>query len=80
MGPDQLTRYNLRINLGAKLSNKLSLDSRIAYTNELTEQSSRGANGQGLIYDIYRLRTRTPFSLHWDSIMELVQEQPPMPT
>ncbi len=61
VGPDQLTRYNLRVNLGAKLTNKLSLDTRIAYTNELTEQSSRGASGQGLIYDIYRLRTRTPF-------------------
>jgi TonB-linked SusC/RagA family outer membrane protein len=61
IGPDQLTRYNLRVNLGAKLTNKLSLDTRIAYTNELTEQSSRGASGQGLIYDIYRLRTRTPF-------------------
>jgi TonB-linked SusC/RagA family outer membrane protein len=61
VGPDQLTRYNLRINLGAKLSNNLSLDSRVAYTNELTEQSSRTASGQGLIYDIYRLRTRTPF-------------------
>ena len=61
VGPDQLTRYNLRVNLNAKLSKNLSLDSRIAYTNELTEQSSRGASGQGLIYDIYRLRTRTPF-------------------
>jgi len=61
VGPDQLTRYNLRVNLGAKLSNNLSLDSRIAYTNELTEQSSRAASGQGLVYDIYRLRTRTPF-------------------
>jgi TonB-linked SusC/RagA family outer membrane protein len=61
VGPDQLTRYNLRINVGAQLTNKLSLDSRIAYTNELTEQNSRAANGQGLIYDIYRLRTRTPF-------------------
>lgn len=61
VGPDQLTRYNLRVNLGARLTKKLSLDSRIAYTNELTEQSSRGASGQGLIYDIYRLRTRTPF-------------------
>ena len=61
VGPDQLTRYNLRVNLGAKLTNNLSLDSRIAYTNELTEQSSRAASGQGLVYDIYRLRTRTPF-------------------
>lgn len=61
IGPDQLTRYNLRFNLGVQLTKNLSLDSRITYTNELTEQSSRGANGQGLIYDIYRLRTRTPF-------------------
>ena len=61
VGPDQLTRYNLRLNVGAQLSKNLSLDSRIAYTNEFTEQSSRSANGQGLIYDIYRLRTRTPF-------------------
>ncbi len=61
IGPDQLTRYNFRVNLGAQLTKKLSLDSRITYTNELTEQSSRGASGQGLIYDMYRLRTRTPF-------------------
>ena len=61
LGPDQLSRYNLRVNLGVQLTKKFSLDSRIAYTNELTEQSSRSANGQGLIYDMYRLRTRTPF-------------------
>jgi TonB-linked SusC/RagA family outer membrane protein len=61
IGPDQLTRYNFRVNLGAQLTKNVSLDSRITYTNELTEQSSRGANGQGLIYDMYRLRTRTPF-------------------
>lgn len=61
IGPDQLTRYNLRVNLGVQLTKNFSLDSRITYTNELTEQSSRSANGQGLIYDMYRLRTRTPF-------------------
>jgi TonB-linked SusC/RagA family outer membrane protein len=61
LGPDQLTRYNLRLNLGAQLTKNFSLDSRITYTNELVEQSSRSANGQGLIYDMYRLRTRTPF-------------------
>lgn len=61
LGPDQLSRYNLRVNLGAQLTKNFSLDSRITYTNELTEQSSRSANGQGLIYDMYRLRTRTPF-------------------
>ncbi|GAA4395909.1 TonB-dependent receptor [Nibrella viscosa] len=61
VGPDNFKRYNLRINLGSQLTKHLSLDSRIAYTNERTKSSSVDANGGGLIYQIYRLRTRTPF-------------------
>lgn len=61
VGPDNFKRYNLRINLGSQLTKHLSLDSRIAYTNEQTKSSSVDANGGGLIYQIYRLRTRTPF-------------------
>ncbi|WP_337044337.1 SusC/RagA family TonB-linked outer membrane protein [Emticicia sp. 17c] len=61
VGPDSYDRYNLRINLGAQLTKFFSLDSRLSYTNDKTETSSAGINGQGLLYQIYRLRTRTPF-------------------
>ena len=61
VGPDNVKRYNLRINLGAQLTKHLSLDSRLAYTLQDQEASSAGLNGQGLLYQIYRLRTRTPF-------------------
>ena len=61
VGPDNNRRYNLRVNLGAKLTKHLALDALMAYTNERINQSSSGANGGGLLYQIYRLRTRTPF-------------------
>lgn len=61
VGPDRVKRYNLRINLGAQLTKHLSLDSRLSYTLQDQEASSAGLNGQGLLYQIYRLRTRTPF-------------------
>lgn len=60
VGPDNNRRYNLRVNLGAQLTKHLSLDALMAYTNERTRQSSSAADGN-LIYQIYRLRTRTPF-------------------
>ncbi|MFD2522613.1 SusC/RagA family TonB-linked outer membrane protein [Emticicia soli] len=61
VGPDGYNRYNLRLNLGAQLNRYFSIDTRLSYTNDKTEASSAGLNGQGLIYQIYRLRTRTPF-------------------
>lgn len=61
IGPDSYNRYNLRLNLGAQLNKIFSIDSRLSYTNDKQEASSAGLNGQGLIYQIYRLRTRTPF-------------------
>lgn len=61
VGPDNYRRYNLRINLGSQLTKHLSLDSRLSYSNERTESSSIDANGGGLMYQVYRLRTRTPF-------------------
>ncbi|WP_229598324.1 TonB-dependent receptor [Runella aurantiaca] len=61
VGPDNNKRYNLRVNLGTQLTKHLSLDTRIAYTLEKTRQSSSGADGGGLLYQVYRLRTRTPF-------------------
>ncbi|AQG79365.1 SusC/RagA family TonB-linked outer membrane protein [Spirosoma montaniterrae] len=60
VGPDKNTRYNLRVNLGAQLTQHVSLEALMAYTNETTRQSSSAADGN-LIYQIYRLRTRTPF-------------------
>lgn len=61
VGPDNFKRYNLRFNLGSQLTRHLSLDSRLSYTNERTKSSSTDANGSGLMYQVYRLRTRTPF-------------------
>ena len=61
VGPDSYDRYNARLNLGAQLTSKFSLDTRLSYTIDKTETSSAGINGQGLLYQIYRLRTRTPF-------------------
>ncbi|WP_229311078.1 TonB-dependent receptor [Larkinella soli] len=61
VGPDNYKRYNLRVNLGSQLTKHLSLDSRLSYTNERTKSSSVDANGGGLLYQVYRLRTRTPF-------------------
>lgn len=61
LGPDHYSRYNFRVNLGAQLTRHLSLDARMAYTLEQTESTARSANGQSLIYEVYRLRTRTPF-------------------
>lgn len=60
VGPDRLDRYNLRINLGTQLTKHLSLDSRIAYTLQKTQAPSAGSDGQGLVYQVYRLRTRYP--------------------
>ncbi|TAG72938.1 MAG: hypothetical protein EAZ26_03745 [Runella slithyformis] len=61
LGPDNNARYNLRINLKAQLTNNVSLEALTAYTNEQVNTSSAGANGTGLLYEVYRLRTRTPF-------------------
>jgi TonB-dependent SusC/RagA subfamily outer membrane receptor len=60
VGPDSYDRYNARINIGAELSKYLSLDSRLSYTHEFTDASYADANGSGLIYQVYRFRTRNP--------------------
>lgn len=60
VGPDRLDRYNLRINLGTQLTKHLSLDSRIAYTLQQQQSPSVGTDGGGLVYQVYRLRTRYP--------------------
>ncbi|MCK8490400.1 MULTISPECIES: SusC/RagA family TonB-linked outer membrane protein [Spirosoma] len=61
VGPDNYKRYNLRVNLGAQLTKHLSLDARLSYTLDKTRSSSADVSGSGLIYQINRLRTRTPF-------------------
>lgn len=61
VGPDNFKRYNFRLNLGTQFNKYFSLDSRISFTREQTRQSSAGAGGEGLLYQVYRLRTRTPF-------------------
>ncbi|GAB4002953.1 TonB-dependent receptor [Spirosoma daeguense] len=61
VGPDNAKRYNIRLNLGAQLTKHLTLDTRLSYTLERIQQSSAGVDGEGLLYQVYRLRTRTPF-------------------
>ncbi|MEZ0608870.1 SusC/RagA family TonB-linked outer membrane protein [Fibrella sp. WM1] len=61
VGPDNAKRYNLRLNLGTQLTKHLSFDTRLSYTLERIQQSSIGTDGEGLLYQAYRLRTRTPF-------------------
>jgi len=61
VGPDNYKRYNVRLNLGAQLSKIFSIDTRLSYTKDQQDAVSGGLNGQGVIYELYRLRTRTPF-------------------
>ncbi|MGA0560010.1 SusC/RagA family TonB-linked outer membrane protein [Larkinella sp. VNQ87] len=60
VGPDNYKRYNLRINLGSQLTQHLSLDTRLSYSNERTKSPSADANNSGLMYQVYRFRTRNP--------------------
>jgi hypothetical protein len=61
VGPDRNDRYNMRINLGTKLSKHLSLDSRINYTLQKQEASSVNVNGNGaLLFNLYRYSSINP--------------------
>lgn len=63
-GPDGTNRYNARLNLTTQFSSVFSLDSRISYTQQKTEASTAGVNGDyGLLYNIYQLRTIYPIFL-----------------
>lgn len=71
-GGDDFRRYNLRSNVSFAISNYVSLDTRLAYTNELARANplytsvgqvpnwGSGTNGQGLIWEIYRNRIQNP--------------------
>jgi TonB-linked SusC/RagA family outer membrane protein len=61
VGPDGYQRYNVRLNLGAQLNKIFSIDTRLSYTKDKQEAASGNLSGQGLIYELYRLRTRSPF-------------------
>lgn len=58
VGPDMHNRYNGRVNLGAKLSKHISIESRISYTKKRTEMPSLDASA--LLYQALRLRQRWP--------------------
>lgn len=61
VGPDRNDRYNMRLNLGTKLSRHLSLDSRINYTLQKQEASSVNVNGNGaLLFNLYRYSSINP--------------------
>ncbi|MGM9508958.1 SusC/RagA family TonB-linked outer membrane protein [Larkinella sp. GY13] len=62
VGPDNMKRYNLRVNLGAQLTKHISLDTRLSYTLEQTRRASADANGSyGLLNYALRWRNRNPF-------------------
>jgi len=58
IGPDAYHRYNGRVNLGAKLTEHISFDSKITYTREKAEMPSLGV--PQLLYQALRLRQRWP--------------------
>lgn len=60
VGPDKFDRYNVRVNLGTELSKHLKLDSRISYAQHNTNAPSQGANGYGLLQQVYQARVRFP--------------------
>jgi TonB-linked SusC/RagA family outer membrane protein len=61
LGSDGTSRFNGRLNMTNKLSSKISLDSRIAYTYSGIQAPSTNINGDyGLIYNLYTLRRLEP--------------------
>ncbi|WP_149241865.1 SusC/RagA family TonB-linked outer membrane protein [Dyadobacter sp. 32] len=58
VGPDKLNRYNARINLGIELTKHLSIETRLAYTNQQQEASSQSAST--LMNQTLRYRSRWP--------------------
>lgn len=63
-GPDNSNRYNVRFNYTNKLTNWLTLDSRMAFaeSNILSPAVSVGGD-YGLLYNIYTLRSLYPIHL-----------------
>lgn len=60
-GPDDYNRYNFRVNLNTKFTNWLSLDTRVAYSNQSVLSPIATTNGDyGLLYNIYLLRAISP--------------------
>lgn len=55
-GPDKYDKFNARINYNTKLSNVLSLDTRISFTKENIDAPPVGITGEGLMYGVYSIR------------------------
>lgn len=60
VGPDEYKRWNLRSNVSAKISEKITLDTRISYSSEGKEKPSRAISGYGLLQQVYQARQRFP--------------------
>jgi len=63
VGPDGLDRYNMRVNLGVKLTKHISFDTRLAYTIETQNSPSRTTDGTwstSMLNQLYRFRQRYP--------------------
>lgn len=57
-GPDNYKRYNARLNYITQISDKISFDSRIAYSYEKTASPAYTIGGDGsLMYEIYQIRS-----------------------
>ena len=56
VGPDEYKRWNLRSNVSAKISEKITLDTRISYSSEGKERPSRAISGYGLLQQVYQAR------------------------
>lgn len=64
MGPDENKRYNGRFNYSNKLTNWLSLDSRVSFSESNILSPSVSVGGDyGLLYNIYTLRSLYPIHL-----------------
>ncbi|QQT24807.1 SusC/RagA family TonB-linked outer membrane protein [Sphingobacterium spiritivorum] len=60
-GSDSYSRFNSRINYNTKFSEIFNLDARLSFAKERTNTPPVGADGEGLIYNIYSIRaTRNP--------------------
>lgn len=62
VGPDDFSRFNLRLNVGAELSKYITLDTKMSYTAHDREMPSIDVSGgaYSLLANLYKMRLRNP--------------------